>query len=98
MVGGLPPSLPQFVERGRHLLRLREGKPRCPTKTRTSVFIHDTITSYKTMDNNIVEDILREQASKEEAAHKSIEVHKEVPLAFDLGHLLMTDPNLLDSK
>lgn len=96
---GEPPSLPQFGERGRHCSVKEKGKPRCPTKTRTSVFIrHTIITSYRTMDNNIVEDILREQASKEEAAHKSIEVHKEVPLAFDLGHLLMTDPNLLDSK
>jgi regulator of ribosome biosynthesis len=50
------------------------------------------------MDNNFIEDILKEQASKDEAAAKSIEVIKEVPLNLDLGHLAVFDTNIIDVK
>ena len=50
------------------------------------------------MDNNFIEDIIKEQACKDEAAAKSIQVVKEVPLNLDLGHLTVFDTNLIDVK
>ena len=44
---------------------------------------------------NFVESILREAADKDEAAVKSIAVEKEVPVVFDLGHVMLSDPNLI---
>ena len=50
------------------------------------------------MNTNFIEDILKEEAAKDAAAAKSVQVIKEVPLNFDLGHLCMWDTNLLDTQ
>jgi len=50
------------------------------------------------MDNNFIEQLLRSQDLKDEAAAKSIQVDKPVPLTLDLGHLSASDSNILDIK
>ena len=45
----------------------------------------------------VVEDILKQAAEQDQAALKSISVVKEVPVSFDLGNVLLSDPNVLDA-
>ncbi|KAI1303059.1 Ribosome biogenesis regulatory -like protein [Halotydeus destructor] len=50
------------------------------------------------MATNFIDDLLQQARNKEVESAKSVEVHKNVDIVFDLGHLLMTDPNELDTK
>lgn len=50
------------------------------------------------MADDLVQSILASEKEKEEKAIRSTQVDKEVPLNFDLGHLSVYDPNLIDEK
>lgn len=50
------------------------------------------------MATNLVEQILTEANKNEIESYKLVNVEKQVPLEFDLGHLLATDHNVLETK
>ncbi|KAH3871196.1 hypothetical protein DPMN_034390 [Dreissena polymorpha] len=46
---------------------------------------------------DVVENVLKEAAEKE-AKYKTTEVHKDIDVDVDLGNLLTSDPNPIDSR